>query len=131
MPWDAAELRIADVGGDRRFQRARTLVGGPGDPVAQAEWAPDGTLLAACERTGWWNLHRVDPETGAAHTLHRAAEEFAGSQRLGLRWFAPLADAGPPDLQALGVALPHHCAAEMNHLASFLPELRQAFDGTP
>ncbi|WSV18651.1 prolyl oligopeptidase family serine peptidase [Streptomyces prunicolor] len=92
MPWDAAELRIADVDADGRFQRARTLVGGPGDPVAQAEWAPDGTLLVACERTGWWNLHRVDPETGAAHTLHRAAEEFAGSQRLGLRWFAPLAD---------------------------------------
>ncbi|WOX12723.1 prolyl oligopeptidase family serine peptidase [Streptomyces sp. N50] len=92
MPWDAAELKIAEVGDDGRLQHARALLGGPGDPVAQAEWAVDGTLLAACERTGWWNLHRVDPETGAARILHRAAEEFAGSQRLGLRWFAPLAD---------------------------------------
>ncbi|WSL13369.1 prolyl oligopeptidase family serine peptidase [Streptomyces sp. NBC_01288] len=92
MPWDAAELKIAEVGDDGRFHHARTLIGGPGDPVAQAEWAVDGTLLAARERTGWWNLQRVDPETGAAQPLHRAAEEFAGSQRLGLRWFAPLAD---------------------------------------
>lgn len=92
MPWDAAELRIADVADDGRLHRARTLVGGPGDPVAQAEWAADGTLLAACERTGWWNLHRIDPETGSARPVHRAAEEFAGSQRLGLRWFAPLDD---------------------------------------
>jgi dipeptidyl aminopeptidase/acylaminoacyl peptidase len=92
MPWDAAELRIADVGDDGRLHRARTLTGGPGDPVAQAEWAPDGTLLAACERTGWWNLYLIDPHTGAARTVHRAEEDFAGAQRLGLRWFAPLED---------------------------------------
>jgi hypothetical protein len=48
--------------------------------------------LAACERTGWWNLHLIDPQTGAARTVHRAEEDFAGAQRLGLRWFAPLED---------------------------------------
>jgi acetyl esterase/lipase len=92
MPWDASELRIADVADDGRLHRARTLVGGPGDPVAQTEWAADGTLLAACERTGWWNLYLIDPQTGAARTVHRAEEDFAGAQRLGLRWFAPLED---------------------------------------
>jgi hypothetical protein len=41
------------------------------------------------------------------------------------------APAGEPNLELLGVGLLHHCAAEMNHLASFLPALRDAFDGTP
>ncbi|ETK37789.1 S9 family peptidase [Microbispora sp. ATCC PTA-5024] len=90
MPWDAAELRIADIGPDGTARRVRTLTGGPGDPVAQAEWGADGRVLAACERTGWWTLYSVDPETGAAEALHPAEEDVAGCQRLGLRWFVPL-----------------------------------------
>jgi hypothetical protein len=38
---------------------------------------------------------------------------------------------GEVDLEALGVGLLHHCASEMNHLASFLPALHEEFDGTP
>lgn len=90
MPWDAAELRIAEVSDDGFLRRARTLTGGPGDPVAQAEWLSNGTLVAACETTGWWNLYAVDPDTGDRRPLHPAHEEFAGLQRLGHRWFWPL-----------------------------------------
>jgi acetyl esterase/lipase len=91
MPWDGTELRIADVRGDGTLGPARTLIGGPEESVAQAEWAPDGTLLAATDRTGWWNLHRVDPSTGEAVCLCPREEEFAGPLwRLGQRWFAPL-----------------------------------------
>jgi dipeptidyl aminopeptidase/acylaminoacyl peptidase len=90
MPWDAAELRIAEVGEDGLLRQGRTLTGGPGDPVAQAEWLSDGTLVAACETTGWWNLYAVDPDTGDRRPLHPARAEFAGLQRLGLRWFRPL-----------------------------------------
>ncbi|MGK5642359.1 S9 family peptidase, partial [Streptomyces sp. URMC 126] len=94
MPWDGTELRLARVD-DGRFTDARTVLGGPEEAVAQVEWAPDGTLLAATDRTGWWNLHRVDPETGRTIELHPAAEEFAGPLwQLGQRWFVPLAD-GP------------------------------------
>ncbi|MCU1686496.1 MAG: hypothetical protein JWQ81_7235 [Amycolatopsis sp.] len=41
---------------------------------------------------------------------------------------APL---GEPDMEALGAGLLYHCAAEMNHLASFLPALYEEFNGTP
>lgn len=41
------------------------------------------------------------------------------------------APAAEPNLEQLGVGLLHHCAAEMNHLASFLPNLHTTFDGTP
>jgi dienelactone hydrolase len=92
MPWDGTELRIAGVpGGAGVFGPARTLIGGPGEAVAQAEWTPDGTLLAATDRTGWWNLHRVDPATGEAVGICPRQEEFAGPLwKLGQRWFAPL-----------------------------------------
>jgi acetyl esterase/lipase len=91
MPWDGTELLIADLGPDGRLGPSRTLIGGPEESVAQAEWAPDGSLLAATDRTGWWNVHRVDPATGAAENLCPREEEFAGPLwKLGQRWFRPL-----------------------------------------
>lgn len=93
MPWDGTELRLAEVTGEGTFDSARTLIGGPGESVAQADWAADGTLLAATDRTGWWNLHRVDPATGDAVNLCPRQEEFAGALwKLGQRWFQPLRD---------------------------------------
>lgn len=41
---------------------------------------------------------------------------------------APLAEVA---MEALGAGLLHHCASEMNHLASFLPALYEEFNGTP
>ncbi|MEU9291929.1 prolyl oligopeptidase family serine peptidase [Streptomyces sp. NPDC048275] len=102
MPWDAAELRIAEVSDDGFLRQARTLTGGPGDPVAQAEWSSNGTLVAACEDTGWWNLYAVDPDSGDRRPLYRASEEFAGLQRLGHRWFWPLSDGRLAVLHGVG-----------------------------
>jgi len=91
MPWDGTELRIADVGAGGDLEAARTLIGGPGESVTQAEWVADGTLLAATDRTGWWNVHRVDPVTGGAVNLCPREEEFGGALwKIGLRWFQPL-----------------------------------------
>ncbi|MFC4030979.1 prolyl oligopeptidase family serine peptidase [Streptomyces polygonati] len=92
MPWDGTELRIADLDdASGVFGAARTLIGGPKESVAQADWAADGTLLAATDRSGWWNLHRVDTSTGEAVNLLRREEEFAGPLwKLGYRWFTPL-----------------------------------------
>ncbi|MFI9202070.1 S9 family peptidase [Streptomyces sp. NPDC053048] len=93
MPWDGTELKTAEVGADGRLTGTRTVLGGPGEAVAQVEWAADGSLLAATDRTGWWNLHRVDPASGACVNLCRREEEFAGALwRPGTRWFAPLAN---------------------------------------
>ncbi|WP_333767536.1 prolyl oligopeptidase family serine peptidase [Streptomyces sp. IBSBF 2435] len=91
MPWDGTELRVADVHSDGTLGPARTLIGGPDEAVSQADWAADGTLLAATDRTGWWNLYRVDPATGDAVNLCPRDEEFAGPLwKIGQRWFAPL-----------------------------------------
>ncbi|MFC7883537.1 prolyl oligopeptidase family serine peptidase [Streptomyces sp. NPDC057376] len=85
MPWDGTELIVADVGADGTFRDARTVAGGPEESVAQVDWAPDGALLYASDRTGWWNLYRD------GQPLCAREEEFGGPLwKLGQRWFAPL-----------------------------------------
>ncbi|MEU1664764.1 prolyl oligopeptidase family serine peptidase [Streptomyces sparsogenes] len=100
MPWDGTVVMVAEVAGDGTFAGARAVLGGPDESVAQVEWAPDGALLAATDRTGWWNLHRLDlAETGTDGgagsgrplALCPREEEFGGPLwKLGQRWFAPL-----------------------------------------
>jgi acetyl esterase/lipase len=85
MPWDGTELILADVGPDGALHHARTVAGGPGESIAQADWTHDGRLLHASDRTGWWNLY-LDGKPVCPRE-----EEFGGALwKLGMRWFAPL-----------------------------------------
>jgi len=105
------------------------------------ESRPGGTVIAG--RVGLsvapvafgWLVHQVRPTDSGAemrsrfflnHIEHldlpRASVATPPAGR------APVAE---PDMPALGAALLHHCAAEMNHLASFLPALHAEFAGTP
>ncbi|MGC9437875.1 prolyl oligopeptidase family serine peptidase [Streptomyces sp. WG5] len=85
MPWDGTELIVAEVGPEGTFRNARTIAGGPEESIAQTDWAPDGALLYASDRTGWWNLYRD------GQPLCTREEEFGGPLwKLGQRWFAPL-----------------------------------------
>ncbi|MEU9339427.1 prolyl oligopeptidase family serine peptidase [Streptomyces sp. NPDC048290] len=87
MPWDGTELLLADVSADGALTGARTVAGGPEESIAQAEFAADGSLLYSSDRTGWWNLYRD------GRPLCPREEEFGGPLwKIGLRWFAPLAD---------------------------------------
>ncbi|NUS76101.1 MAG: S9 family peptidase, partial [Streptomyces sp.] len=85
MPWDGTELVLAQVREDGTLQAARTVAGGPDESIAQVDWAHDGALLYASDRTGWWNLYRD------GQPLCPREEEFGGPLwKLGQRWFAPL-----------------------------------------
>ncbi|MGI5459374.1 prolyl oligopeptidase family serine peptidase [Streptomyces sp. CA-249302] len=85
MPWDGTELVVAGVAEDGTLRRQRTVAGGPRESIAQVDWAADGSLLYASDRTGWWNLYRDGTP------LCPREEEFAGPLwKLGQRWFAPL-----------------------------------------
>ncbi|MEV5511154.1 prolyl oligopeptidase family serine peptidase [Streptomyces orinoci] len=93
MPWDGTELLTAELDEQGTFTGVRTLMGGPGESIAQVEWAPDGSLLALSDRTGWWNPYRVDPDTGRSVNLCAREEEFAGPLwKVGQRWLMPLPD---------------------------------------
>ncbi|MEU2393239.1 prolyl oligopeptidase family serine peptidase [Streptomyces sp. NPDC007369] len=93
MPWDGTGLRLAAIAGDGTLTGARTVLGGPEEAVAQAEWGTDGSLLAVSDRSGWWNPYRVDPDSGTAVNLCPREEEFGGPLwKPGLSWLAPLPD---------------------------------------
>lgn len=108
MPWDGTELLLADVADDGSFGPARTVAGGVEESVCQVEWAFDGGLLYSGDRSGWWNLYRLDVQSAPApggpqdpgalpglltreRPLCARDEEFGGPMwKLGLSWFKPL-----------------------------------------
>jgi dipeptidyl aminopeptidase/acylaminoacyl peptidase len=59
MPWDGTELWLADLAPDGSLTGARRVAGGPDESLFQPEWSPDGQLYVMSDRTGWWNLYRV------------------------------------------------------------------------
>ena len=72
MPWDGTELWVADLsvaeraaGGGLALREARRVAGGPEESVCQPVWGPGGRLHFISDRTGWWNLYRVNPGPAA------------------------------------------------------------------
>src|ERR1044072_1821701 len=60
MPWDGTELWVAEVGSDGLLLTSKCVAGGPDESIFQPEWSPDGTLYFVSDRTGWWNLYRLN-----------------------------------------------------------------------
>jgi dipeptidyl aminopeptidase/acylaminoacyl peptidase len=92
MPWDGNELVVADVASDGTLSTPTVVAGRDGEEsIWQPSWAPDGSLLFASDRSGWWNLERWD---GSARSpLHPAEAEFGYPQWVfGLRSFGSLSD---------------------------------------
>lgn len=60
MPWDGTELWLADLAQDGSISNERPVAGGPRESIFQPEWSPEGVLHFVSDRTGWWNLYRLD-----------------------------------------------------------------------
>ena len=73
MPWDGAELLVADVASGGSTRR---VAGGPRESIFQPSWDTDGRLHFASDRTDWWNLYREEPG-GEPTNLTPMAAEFA------------------------------------------------------
>lgn len=63
MPWDSATLWVAELGRNGDLENVAQVAGGAGESVFQPEWRPDGTLVFALDRSGWWNLHVWDGDS--------------------------------------------------------------------
>ena len=79
MPWDGTELWTARIGDDGLLQQTERVTGGLTESVFQPEWSPDGVLYFVSDRTGWWNLHRVN-DAGDIKMVHEREAEFGMPQ---------------------------------------------------
>lgn len=61
MPWDGTQLWLCELGkGGLPIEVPRAVAGGVEESIVQPDWSPDGALHFCSDRTGWWNLHRVE-----------------------------------------------------------------------
>jgi dipeptidyl aminopeptidase/acylaminoacyl peptidase len=75
MPWDGTTLMTATITDDGLADMER-IAGGPDESIFQPEWAPDRTIVFVSDRTGWWNLYRVDGEV--VTPLYAMDADFGG-----------------------------------------------------
>lgn len=62
MPWDGCELWLGDLADDGSVTNERLVAGARGESIFQPAWSPDGVLHFVSDRSGWWNLYRLDGE---------------------------------------------------------------------
>jgi dipeptidyl aminopeptidase/acylaminoacyl peptidase len=60
MPWDGTELWVADVRPDGVLERALRVAGGAEESIFQPAWSPDNVLHFVSDRSGFWNLYRLE-----------------------------------------------------------------------
>jgi dipeptidyl aminopeptidase/acylaminoacyl peptidase len=60
MPWEGTELWLAAIAEDGSLAHARCVAGGPGESLFQPQWGPDGKLHVVSDRSGFWNLYRLE-----------------------------------------------------------------------
>ncbi len=90
MPWDGTELWAGRFA-DGTVTDARRIAGGPDEAIVQPTFSSDGRLLFATDRTGFWNLQRVD-DTRMHALTGLQADIGHPAWRFGEASFAPLAD---------------------------------------
>ncbi len=91
MPWNGTTLWLAGLRPDGMPGRPRRVAGGRGESIFQPEWSPDGILHFASDRSGWWNLYRL--ERGEARPVAAVAGDAGVPQWMfRLRRYAFLGD---------------------------------------
>lgn len=95
MPWEAAELWLAERDDEGQFAVGRRVAGGEGSSVFQPEWCRDGSLIFIWDKSGWGNLYRWEENSSGAESKIIIAEEgdFGHPQWVfGMRSFALVGD---------------------------------------
>ena len=63
MPWDGCELWVGELGEDGRIITCQLVAGSKIESIFQPQWSPGGVLHFVSDRSGWWNLYRMN-DTG-------------------------------------------------------------------
>lgn len=95
MPWQCAQLNIAELDAAGRFVQVDTLVDEDGVSAGQPRWTFSGDLIHVDDSSGWANFYRTEgfdkddwPHHLRTRALHPAQREFTSPQwQLGLHSF--------------------------------------------
>jgi dipeptidyl aminopeptidase/acylaminoacyl peptidase len=79
MPWDGTELWVGTFGDDGLLATSERVAGGEAESIFQPEWSPDGRLYFISDRSGWWNLYRIDADA-AVESVREMEAEFGMPQ---------------------------------------------------
>jgi dipeptidyl aminopeptidase/acylaminoacyl peptidase len=60
LPFEGAELWVADLGADGTLSNERRVAGSEHESVTQPAWAPNGALYFVNDPNGWWNLYAAE-----------------------------------------------------------------------
>ena len=74
MPWQGTSLWTAAVQADGTLGAPQLVAGGPEESICQPEWSPAGVLHFVSDRSGWWNLYRIEAKGAQRNLAERAAE---------------------------------------------------------
>jgi dipeptidyl aminopeptidase/acylaminoacyl peptidase len=74
MPWIGSELWVGMLGADGSVTGAARVAGSRTESIFQPAWSPDGRLHFVSDRTGWWNLYRLEPDGSIAALCPHEAE---------------------------------------------------------
>jgi dipeptidyl aminopeptidase/acylaminoacyl peptidase len=76
MPWDGCRLSVADVHDDGSLAAPAHVAGGESEAIFQPAWSPTGELTFTSDRTGFFNLYRLDANR-KVRCLHAMEADFA------------------------------------------------------
>jgi dipeptidyl aminopeptidase/acylaminoacyl peptidase len=79
MPWDQSQLWIGTFGDDGGLTATALVAGSEGESIFQPEWSPEGVLYFVSDRSGWWNLYRLN-KAGSIEQVCDMQAEFGMPQ---------------------------------------------------
>jgi dipeptidyl aminopeptidase/acylaminoacyl peptidase len=112
MPWNGTDLWTAAILEDGALGEAEPVCGGVDESVVQPRWSPSGVLHFISDRSGWWNLYRLESD-GTETALAPIEAEFAGPD-----WVFGLSDYGFLDDGTLICSYGSHEGARLAALRS-------------
>lgn len=74
MPWYGTELWVGEFGPDGSVQNKKLCAGAADEAIFQPEWSPDGHLYFCSDKTGWWNIYRLDSNNKPEQVMKLEAE---------------------------------------------------------
>ena len=93
MPWDGTGLFVCGVAAGGAVGEAMKVAGGASESVFQPEWSPSGELYFVSDRSGWWNLYRMDGDD-VVNVLPMDAEFARPQWVFGMRTYGFSGDGG-------------------------------------